>query len=437
MLKRLLQDGPGEIHEPWITRIRRNPFRYLVVFLTLINISLIAVNTGLWFIAAYQKLFVAADFTSFYTGFYMVRVGEGANLYDVALQSSYQQQIMGGLTFEGGVLLFPNPPFVALVFSPISLLSLNTAFYLWSLMQLGLLIWLLFRMNRLFSHWDKQERILLTIVILAFWPLTYTFLLGQFSLFLLIGLLQMYIAMKNSKLTQAGFWLTLLAIKPHTLLIPGMLTLNKRFWRVAVTAAIAGIFIFIITYLILGLQPWIQYISSLKALGSYFGKYGVHPNTEYTIRGVLSNILGNSQGNLTNIISTILLLIGMICVWFLWRKGISQASPRFILCFAFTILLSVFLSLHLNPHDSLMLVLPAALFYDYLRQNNYPSKAYSILILISPAVFIFAMFNNFNLFGVIRPPIIIILILLAWMIYYLIIEHRREPISTMIPKTTE
>ncbi len=419
-------NGEEETNESWISWFRKKPFHLIITILFFINIVLIAVNAGLWIIAANQKLFVAADFTSFYTGFYMVRAGEGEYLYDPVLQSKYQQQFMGGLTFEGGVLLFPNPPFVAILFSPISLLPLESAFYLWSLIELGLLIWLLISLNRLFSYWDKRERLLLITTILAFWPLTYTFLLGQFSLFLLIGWLQVYIAMKNAKLTKAGLWMLMLSIKPHTLLIPAMMTLNKRYWRVAASAIFGGVILFIATWLIIGVKPWLDYFQSLLTIGSSFGKLGVHPNTEFTIRGVLSNILGNSQGNLTNMISLIFLLAGMILIWILWRKGISQDSPRFILYFAFTILLSVFFSLHLNPHDALMLVLPVVLFYDYLRQNQYPRIAYTIFILFCPLVFFFASFSKFNFFGVIRPPVVTIVILLIWMIKYILFEFRSQ-----------
>jgi len=436
MFKRFLNRGSPQTHESWISRIRKNPFNFILALLIIINITLLVINAGLWISAAYQKLFVRADFTSFYTGFYMVRVGEGSNLYDPALQSSYQQQFMGGITFEGGVLLFPNPPFVAIVFSPLSLLPLGPAFYLWTLVQSGLLIWVLFSLNRLFAHWDNKERIILIIAILAFWPLTYNFLLGQFSLFLVIGLLQMYIAMKHSKLTRAGLWLFLLSIKPHTLLLPGMLTLNRRYWRVAVTALITGLIIFLVTWLMIGLKPWMDYLRSLQSIGSYFGKFGVTPSTEYTFRGVLSNILGNSRGSLINILSTIILLLGMIYVWLLWRKGIPQDDSRFSLYFAFTILLSVFISLHLNPHDSLVLILPAAIFYDFLRGTQAPRRVYSIWVLISPLVFFISAFTRYKIFGIIHLPIIMILVLLGWMIYYLVVDHRREETLPVILKST-
>ncbi|MFZ0533353.1 MAG: glycosyltransferase family 87 protein [Anaerolineales bacterium] len=418
-----------EKNESLFVRIRKRPIYYIFVFLLLINISLIAINAGIWIIAARQKLFVAADFTSFYTGYYMVRVGDGANLYDMAAQARYQEQFMGGLIFEGGVLLFANPPFVAIIFSPLSLLPLGTAFYLWTIVQLILLICMLYSITRLFSHWNNHERLLLITTILAFWPLTSTFLLGQFSLLILLGLLQMYIAIRHSRLGKAGLWLVLLTIKPQTLPIPGMIVLNKRNWHGAVTTAISGIAIIIFSSIFLGIGTWIQYIQVFPTISNNFGKFGFIPDIQYTLRGLLTNILGYSQASIINIISISVFIGGIVFVWLLWMQGVFADSQRFKLYFAFTILLSAFLSLHSYPHDDLILVLPAALFYDYLRENNYPRKAYSILILISPIVFFIAAFSSFDLFGIFRPPVIIILIFLVCIVYYLILDHRKEHIN--------
>src|SRR4030067_2935751 len=95
MLKLLVPDGNENVRQPLVYKIRRNPFHYLVAFLCLVNLTLAVVNAGLWVMAAFQRLFVAADFTSLYTCFYMVRVGEGALLYDPAVQSRFQQVFMG------------------------------------------------------------------------------------------------------------------------------------------------------------------------------------------------------------------------------------------------------------------------------------------------------------------------------------------------------
>lgn len=376
--------------------------------------------------AAKQKLFMAADFTSFYTGYYIVRIGEGANLYDPALQASYQEQFMSGAIFFGGVLLFPNPPFVAVILSPLSLLPLNVAYYIWSIIQLILLIWVLITIFRLFSHWSNHERFILLIAMLAYWPLINNLMLGQFSLFLLLGILQIYVGMKNSQFIRGGLGFILLAIKPQSLLVPGMMTLNKRYWHVALTAIGGGVILFIFTSIIIGIRPWMQYAQSLLTMSTFFGKFGVYPNSEYTIRGVLSSILGTTQGSLINTISIVILIIAMIVVWLLWRREVKPDGKKFKLYFAFTILLSVITSVHLNPHDALILVLPAALFYDYLLENNYPKKAYSILVLLSPLIFFFAAFSEFNFFGRIRPPMVIIALALIWMIYYIVKQHRME-----------
>jgi hypothetical protein len=430
MFKNLLQKVLTGMNEPLIARIKKRPFYHIIIFLLIVNSSLVAINTGLWFIAAHQNLFIFADFTSFYSAFKIVMEGDGPKLYDLEVQAKYQQEIMGDFSFDGGVLPYLNPPIVALVLSPLSLFSLNEAFYIWTLGQLGLLIWLIFLVNRTFSHWSKQERITLTLTLLSFWPLTITFILGQFTLIILISIIQIYIAIKDFKLNNAGLWFIMLIIKPHFAFIPSMITLNKRFWRVAFMGLLIGIPINIIPGIFFGFKPYIQYIQLLGTVSNYFGKIGLHPDIQYTLRGILLNLFGDTKGGLINTVSIIFLVLGMIIIWRLWMHGEAADSSRNKLYFAFSILLSCLLSMHSYPYDDLILVLPAALFYDYLRQNNYPKKLYTVFIMISPLIFFIAAFTSFNLFGIFRPPVILIMVFLVWMIYYLYLDHRQKLLAT-------
>src|SRR4030042_6836515 len=143
MFRNLLQDVSSDPNEPLIARIRKRPFYFIIVFLLLINISLILINTGVWFLAAHQNLFIAADFTNSYTGFKMVLDGDGAKLYDLDLQARYQQEIMGNVNFESGLLPYLSPPIIALIFSPIAKFPIRTAYYIWTIGELGLLVWLI------------------------------------------------------------------------------------------------------------------------------------------------------------------------------------------------------------------------------------------------------------------------------------------------------
>ena len=396
-------------------------FRILIVILTIINIIIIGFSIAIWIGSVQYNLISGTDFSYFYTAFAIVRSDDAGKLYDLHIQAVYQQELLD-LSPEGGFLPFLYPPFVALFLSILTALPLNTAYYIWSFCQLGLLIWLIFLFNRIFSDWNKQERLLLCLTILAFWPLAITFILGQFSLIILLCLSQMYLAMKDSKTFKAGFWLALMMIKPQTILFPGVITLNKRYWRVAVTASIIFLVLILFSSIFLGFKPWIDYARLLPTMSNYFGEYGFYPNVEYTLKGILSSIMGYSQGNLVSKISNIVLVFGMVFTLYLWLPGIAPNCPKFKSQFAIMATLSVCLSLHLYPHDSLILVLPAAIFYDYLRQCNYERKLYSLFILTSPLIFFIAAFKSFNLFGFIRPPVMVIFVLLIWMVYYLILD---------------
>ncbi len=424
MLKNILNNETIGEKESLLISIRKKTISFIFVFLVLINISLIFINIGIWIIAARQKLFIAADFTNLYTGFTMIKEGDGARLYDLDTQAKYQQAILSGLTFENGLLPYLNPPFIALIFSPISLLNINAAFYLWSFFELGLLAWLIYLLHRTFADWNTQEKTILIISLLAFWPLANTFMLGQFSLLFLICFLQLYIAMRNNNKIIAGLWMFMLIIKPQSLFLPGGMTMNKRYIHVAISAVIICIMVIIFSSLLFGFNSWVKYFQVLPIMSRYFGEYGFYPDIQYTLRGILTNILGYSHASIINTLAVIALAGGMILIWLLWKRAVFENNFRFELYFAFTISFTALLSLHMYPHDDLILVLPAALLYDYLIKNNYPRKAYSILVLISPVIFFISAFSKFSILSILRPPVIVILIFLGWTIYYLLKDHR-------------
>ena len=68
----------------------------------------------------------------------------------------------------------------------------------------------------------------------------YNFLLGAFSLFLLICLWQFYRALKNGREGQSGVWLAAGLIKPQNILLPGVLLLGARRWKAIAGAVLAG-----------------------------------------------------------------------------------------------------------------------------------------------------------------------------------------------------
>ncbi len=405
-----------------------------IVIFTIINILIIGFYFAVWIGSARQNLFVGSDFSSIFNTFVNMKSNIFGESEKPGLILLLQNGILGGLV-ENGAYLLQYPPIISIIFLPLSFLPFNIAYYIWTIAQVGLLIWLFILLNRQFPNWTKQEKFLLTITLLAFWPLSITLLLGQFSLLLLLCIVQLYIALKNSRLTRAGIWLAVMMIKPPTALIPAAITANRRYIRAAVTFIIALIVMVVMSSILYGYISWYKYSLLLLSAGTRVEVFGFVSNVEYTLRGLLTGILGNSNGQMINTISMIFLFLGIIIAWLLWFSDINPASPRFELRFSFIIALSVFVSLHLYPHDALLIVFPAVLFYNFLRNNHYPKKLFCLLMIVSPFIFFTAAFSKFNLFGIIRPPLLLIMALLIYIGYYLIKDIKTDQKLTNIIQT--
>jgi hypothetical protein len=79
-----------------------------------------------------------SDFTSFYVGGTLLRSGHGATLYNQVLQQALHSRLIAPDREPN--LPFVNPPPAALVVLPVTFLPLVTAFHLWSLIELGVLV---------------------------------------------------------------------------------------------------------------------------------------------------------------------------------------------------------------------------------------------------------------------------------------------------------
>jgi len=156
--------------------------RWLIAF----HLAIALGYMGLLIKAALEDLLWRADFTAFYTGGAIVRMGLGPQLYDLELQTRVQQAILGpGRMFYNGVLPFNNPPHFALVMIPLSMLPLGLAFWCWTALQVIILARVIQRLRSMSSGWDATERGLLFSAFLAFFPLFLQFLYGSLSLFVL------------------------------------------------------------------------------------------------------------------------------------------------------------------------------------------------------------------------------------------------------------
>ena len=398
---------------------------WLVRAVLILNSGLALSYIGLWALTARQGQFWRADFSAYYTGWAIVRDGLGKQLYNLDLQTRYQQTILEGRSFSDGLLPFTYPPHMALYFSPLSQMSRPSAFLVWTLGECLLLIWLLRLLHDFTRTWQPLDRWLAFSGVLSLPAVLYNFLLGAFSLILLICLWQFYRALKNGREGQSGIWLAAGLIKPQNILLPGVLLLASRRWKAAAGAVLAGFFILITCSAVLGWRIWLDFLNLLRSLNNLYGSLGMEPTSMYNFKGVLTSIFGASHGSSINALSWAALAVSLLFTLWIWRGAWAAREAAFDLRMALTLLLGLFFNLYLFPQDSLLLVLPAILFYNYLRRQELPRRAYTVFVLLCPSIFLVSEFTIGNKLRV-HVPVLAMIVLLAWMIHALWKESRND-----------
>ena len=163
---------------------------------------------------------VGTDYLEFYAAGMTVRLGESAQLYDIAYQTQLQQAIIGPQLRD--YYGFITPPFLAWLFAPLSALPYLWSFALWSALGLAAL-WLSLRLlapdPRRAGLWA-----------LTFFPVFAAISYGQNSLLSLLLLSLVYRLWRRGHGWAAGLTASLLLYKPQLLLGVALLWLLEWLW---------------------------------------------------------------------------------------------------------------------------------------------------------------------------------------------------------------
>lgn len=393
--------------------VNRYIIRLISFAVIIINCAVTIVFVYIWLNASRSNYFEHADFTTFYAAGAIARDGLGARLYDLSLQAEYQAKLVQQDVGQSTFLPFNNPPFTAIPLILFASLPLKSAFYVWTIIQLCLLIWLLALLWSFSQSWSPLERWMMITGIMAFTPLLIDFMLGTFSLLLLLALFQFYIALKNERYWRGAAWLLVVFIKPQIVLLPGILLLGARRWKAIGAAVLLGAGIFLITSAMFGWGIWLDFLKNINSASSNFNTFAIVPAIEYNLKGFLTMLLGDSQAKLINLISLGALFVSFGGIFLLWRGPWYPNYKTFDLKFSLVILMSLIFSLHLNPYDSLLLVLPGVLFYNNLRNREKSGTAFGIFLLCWPLIFLLDFFILNGQIGF-HTPFIVMMIFLIW-----------------------
>ena len=366
-----------------------------------------------------SELLTDSDFISFYTGWTIVRNGDSARLYDAELQHVYQARLWGpeGAPFQFHLLPFINPPHAALIFMPLSYLNPRSAALVFLVLDCLIGLWVLRRLWQLAADWTRPARVLLITTFLGTEIFWYGLATRTLTLIVLACLIEYYRSLKNGRDVRAAVWLIAATIKPQLSLLPALIPLVRRRWRLIMFAAGLGIVLAICISVAFGFRIWADYFRLLSEVSANGAAFGASPLLMNNLRMILYRIL-------PSVAVLPLVYVGLLAgiagtVW-LWRS-----DEPFELKFALTILLGLFFAPHLNYQDTLVAFFPAALIYDWARlKGQRLVKVFEWMLPIAtlvPAILIFSGYNR-----ALRWiwPVPFILILIGLCVRALRVEHR-------------
>ncbi len=283
----------------------------------------------------------AMDFRMFYAAAWMVRQGQGGQLYNLAAQRTFQAQYTA---YPG--LLFNYPPVSAALYLPLTLTSLKSAYLLWCLGSIlalaGVAVMVRTRRGLLADAANFYG------VALLFGPALFTLIQGQTSILVLLAYAGALALLRRRRPLAAGIVLSLALIKPQLALPMLAVALLQRRWRIVGGWLLGAAGVLIASVAICGWKVMTEYPRFLRTMGS-LPSTGIQPAYMASLRALYMLTRG-SEPRLWMLAAVTLLAL-------LVTTRHSMETDR---GYALATVVTLLVAYHLFPHDLVLLLIPLA-----------------------------------------------------------------------------
>ncbi len=386
-----------------------------------------------------------ADFVSTLTGANIIVEGNGGRLYTLDTQRSAQQRVLAPfIKLDPGRLLpYNHLPFEALVVAPFVALGLPypAIFGLWSLLMLLALI-LALRVMQSALPVKGSILPLLVVPLVTYQPVLRSFILGQNSPLVLLGLCLTFALTRKRLDLWAGPALLLVALKPQILPVVGLMLLLQGRWRALASFAGSLAALCLTAMLVLGVQWPLQYAQLLIGVAGWQDTGAIDPAIMHNWRGFATNLLGGTAPGLVMPLFGLLSLLSVGLLVAAWLKGRKlgatpgedgplplRSCPAFDLPQALAGIVAVLTSLHLNPHDLTLLLFPAWIVAFYALSEAWSNARTWLLMLWGGYALIHVTFYLEIIFdnpAVSVVPSTLLMSAAAWLIYVRVRRKRSD-----------
>jgi hypothetical protein len=322
------------------------------------------------------------DFTIFYSAGKIVHQGLGARLYDPQTQYRIQQEFASGVTIRQGPLPYNHPPFEAALFVPFTYVPYPTAFFLWDLTNLAMLVALPFLLQPHLPKLQKYSWPLWVLASLVFFPIFVALIQAQDAILLLFLCALAFDCLKKDRDALAGGWLGLGLFKPH-LVLPFIFLLTVQGRRKILYGFLpVATALVLISSAIVGKEGMLLYPDYAMHLESTLAGGSIVPSDMPNLRGALEFLFpGVPQ------MVTVVLMISLAVLVLAALECRKIGKNLFDLKFSLAAITTILVSYHALVYDLSMLMVPVVLLANDLQGRGKFGRYRVALTMTAVAIF--------------------------------------------------
>jgi hypothetical protein len=300
----------------------------------------------------------AVDYRLYYTAGYMLRSGNAPLLYNYAAEQRAQSALVSPAS---NALPFFAPPFTALLFVPLSLLSYLPSLLLFELINLALLSVIILIMSphlhSLSARWPPVPALLF----LTFLPVGLTLAMGQLSILILLFYCAAFVCVQRGCNLIAGLILSLALIKFQIAIPVAFLFLCWRQRRFTAGFLCGAALLLALSAWILGPHALLPYLQSITHMSELTGTelqrtVAISPGAIPNLHGLILSFAHNNR------VATILAVIASLAL-LAWAATRRPSLPL-------ALLVGMLVSYHLYPCDLTLALLPISLLCNRLFSDD-------------------------------------------------------------------
>ena len=313
---------------------------------------------------AWPDIVLSNDFVGLWTGASLLSRGAGAHLFDLETQQAFQVElrrtlaVSPGLAASDACLAFYNPPPLALVVAPLTVLPAPTAYLAWTI--LGFLATLAAVALPLRGTACARTPAILMVTYPA---VLLTLLIGQANWIYLLAFSLGLRALVSGPPFWGGVLMGVLWLKPQYAVLFPLVFLLKRRWLELAGMAASGLVVALLSLLLVGPSGIASLLAMMARMGAFYPPPGsfVNPQDMINWRSLLINLWPGIPEVTGSILTLVLGAMTIAASLLVWRGPWAPHSPRFARQMLIATMATLVASPHSHFHGLMMLLAPVSL----------------------------------------------------------------------------